>query len=243
MASEVATTDIGTLFLATVLIHWSWKNKINWQEGYWTFLFLIVLLTLLVHCQILMVLNESPQLLEFLILHLCLKCFWKRMVNNIQELTKNQENSPWLEHLISWCSFTWLINNFLTFIIIVQNPKVPPSLSTKHYIHVGMNYESLLQVHVTVIDYLPSFLVTETQIVWSSKCQSRRPGVTLTARMWRNWKKKNVCTNIRNSPSAWNLNALKVNALPKKKELKSLRAYIYMFTSRLYMSVNTGTMK
>ena len=64
-------------------------EKQNWQEGYWTFLFLKVLLTLLVHCQILMVLNESQQLLEFLILHLCLKCFWKRMVNNNQELLKN----------------------------------------------------------------------------------------------------------------------------------------------------------
>ena len=64
-------------------------EKQNWQEGYWTFSFLIVLLTLLVHCRILMVLNESQQLLEFLILHLCLKCFWKRMVNNIQELIKN----------------------------------------------------------------------------------------------------------------------------------------------------------
>ena len=58
---------------------------------------------------------------------------------------------------------------------------VPTSLSPKHYIHVGMNYESLFQVLVTVIDYLLYFLVTETQIVWSSKCQSRRPGVTLTA--------------------------------------------------------------
>ena len=29
MASEVTTTDIGTLFLAIVLIHGYWKNKIG----------------------------------------------------------------------------------------------------------------------------------------------------------------------------------------------------------------------
>ena len=69
-----------------------------------------------------------------------------------------------------------------------KNPKVPTSSSPKHY-NVGMNYESLYQVLVTVIDYLASLWVNETQIVWSSKCQSRRPGVTLTAWMWQNWKK------------------------------------------------------
>ena len=118
----------------------------------------------------------------------------------------------------------------MTFIAPKKNPKVPTSLSPKHYIHVSMNYELLFQVLVTVN------LVTETQIVWSSKCWSRRPGVTLIAWMWQNWKKKCTCRNIRNLPSAWNLNALKMNfwIMPDQKKragvIKSLHPQVHWYT-------------
>ena len=119
----------------------------------------------------------------------------------------------------------------MTFIAPKKNPKVPTSLSPKHYIHVSMNYELLFQVLVTVN------LVTETQIVWSSKCWSRRPGVTLIAWMWQNWKKMYLqehqeftkCLKSKCSKDEF-LN----NAWPKKKSwslvIKSLHPQVHWYT-------------
>lgn len=74
--------------------------------------------------------------------------------------------------------------------------------------------------------------MTETQIVWSSKCQSRRQGVTLTAWMWQNWKKSlqenqefTKCLKSKCSKGEF-LN----NAWPKKKRagvITSLHPHVY----------------
>ena len=126
------------------------------------------------------------------------------------------------------------LNNFMTFIAPKKNPKVPTSLSPKHYIHVSMNYELLFQVLVTVN------LVTETQIVWSSKCWSRRPGVTLIAWMSQNWKKMYLqehqeftkCLKSKCSKDEF-LN----NAWPKKKAgvIKSLHPQVHWYTEHVQL--------
>ena len=182
-----------------------------------------------------MALNESQQLLEFLILHLCLKCFWKRMVNN--NLKKLRKFTSWASDLMMLFHMT--LNNFMTFIVQKKSKSSDTIITQALY---TCRYELRVAVSSSCycnIDYLPSFLVTETQIVWSSKCQSRRPGVTLTAWMWQNWEKslqenqeftkclKSKCSKGKFLNKAW----------PKKKELESLQAYTICLlnTGRLYM--------
>ena len=105
MASEVATTDIGTLFLATVLIHYYWKKKLAISLLNLLILNIVTYFTTSLSNidgvkweSAALGISNSSSLSEM---------FLKKKGEQ-QSRTKNEENSP-LEHLISWCSFTSLL--------------------------------------------------------------------------------------------------------------------------------------